>query len=122
MAIESNISELAANASADAVCALLDDGYLEIYSRGGSLLAEARLGTRAFGTARSGVAVANAIGTAAVESPGIAGSFKAKTKNRDFVFGGSVGTKNADMVLDETKLFRGDELTITDLKYKQRVA
>ena len=115
------ISELAANAAADAVCAMLDDGYLEIYSRDGQLLTEARFGTRAFKSAKAGVAEANTISPALVDVAGIAGTFKAKTKQREDVFGGSVGTAGTDLILDETKLFQGDEITITALNYQQRL-
>src|SRR4051812_26349881 len=72
MALNSQLANVAANAEADAVATLLNNGYLRIYSGTQAatadtaigaqvLLAELRFGATAFGAAVAGVATANAI-------------------------------------------------------------
>jgi hypothetical protein len=72
MANQPRMANVAANAAADAVCALLNNGYLRLYDgtqpatgdtavSGQVLLAELRFNATAFGAASGGVATANAI-------------------------------------------------------------
>ena len=72
MALNPKRSNAAVSAAADAVCPLLNNGYLRIYSgtqpatadtalSSNTLLAELRFGATAFGAASNGVATANSI-------------------------------------------------------------
>lgn len=72
MALDTRLSNVAANAGIDAIAALLNNGYIRIYSgtrpatadtalSGNTLLAEPRFGATAFASAVAGVATANAI-------------------------------------------------------------
>lgn len=101
------------NAAVDAMAALLNNGYLRIYSgtqpaNGNAslgaavLLAELRFGATAFGGASSGLATANAItSTTDAAASGTAAFFRAfKSDGTTPVTDGSVGTSSADVILD----------------------
>lgn len=83
------ISNAGASAEADGLTALLNNGYLRLYSgtrpatadtalSGNTLLAELRFGATAFGAASNGVATANAIAQdSAADATGTATFFRA---------------------------------------------
>src|SRR4051812_32376973 len=110
MAHSPSLANVAANAAADAVTALLATGYLRIYSGtqptnadtaigAQVLLAELRFGATAFAASVAGVATANAITSdAAADATGTAAWFRAlKSDGTTVVFDGSVGTSGADL-------------------------
>jgi len=102
-------SNAAVNAEADNVCALLNNGYLRIYSgtqpanadtalSGNTLLAELRFSATAFAAAVAGQAVANAIATVTATAAGTATFFRTfKSDGATAVMDGSVGTSGSDM-------------------------
>lgn len=117
MALNTQLSNTAVNAQADALAALLNSGYLRIYSgtqpatadtalSGNTLLAELRFGATAFGAAAAGLLTANAItADSAADATGTAGFFRAfKSDGTTVVMDGSVGTSAANMILATTSI------------------
>ena len=117
MAKNTQLSNAAANAEADALAALLNSGYLRIYD--GSqpadantavssqvLLAELRFGATAFGAAVAGVITANAItGDSDANATGTAAWFRAlKSDGTTVVMDGSVGTSGTNLVVATTSI------------------
>jgi hypothetical protein len=130
MANSPKISNEAASAEADATTALLANGYLRIYDgtqpstadtavSGQTLLAELRFGSPAFGAASNGVATANAItADSSANATGTATWFRAlKSNGTSPVFDGSVGTSDADLVLNSVAIAVGAEVAVTALTY-----
>lgn len=125
------ISDTAANAAANAVTALCNSGFLQIYSgtqpanantaiSGQTLLAKLTFGTTAFGAAAAGVATANAIGSATASASGTASWFRVfKSDDTTVVFDGSVGTSGADLNLNSTSISSGATVSVTSLTYTQ---
>src|SRR5215472_5850935 len=103
------ISDAAAKAATNAVCALCNGGTIEVRSgtqpananatATGTLLVTLTFAATAFAAAAAGVAAANAIGAANAVATGTAAWFRAKTSGGGAVFDGSVGTSAADLVL-----------------------
>lgn len=146
MAANTNISMAVAKAALDAVVDRLDTGTggnarLRIY--GGSqpgrpddaigtqtLLAEIDLGTMTvFGNATTGTgtesntAVATASGIlpktqSTATASGTAAWFRAVNKGATAIIDGSVGTSNADLILDNTSIASGQEVKINSWKVK----
>ena len=117
MALNPKRSNTAVSAAADAVCPLLNNGYLRLYSgtqpatadtavTTQTLLAELRWNATAFGAASSGVATANAItADTSADNTGTATWFRAlKSDGTTVVFDGSVGTSGADLNLNSTSI------------------
>jgi len=146
MAVDTNISMASAKAALDAVVDRLDTGTaanarLRIYdgSQPGrpddavgtqTLLAEIDLGTAAvFGAAATGTgtlantatATASAIlpktCTAATAS-GTAAWFRAVNKDATAIIDGSVGTSDADLILDNVSIASGQEVKLNSWKVK----
>lgn len=128
MALNPKRSNAAANAACDAMAALLNNGYLRIYSgtqpatadtalSGNTLLAELRFGATAFGSAVAGVATANAITSdSSADATGTATFFRAlKSDGSSVVYDGSVGTSSADLVLGSTSIVSGAAVAVTSL-------
>lgn len=125
-------ADAAVNAAADAVCALCNSGYLRIYTApqpatadtaisDQTLLAELTFGATAFGAASGGVAEANAItADSDANATGTAAWFRAlKSDGTTSVFDGSVGTSDADLVLNSVAIQENAEVSITSLTYTQ---
>lgn len=123
-------SNLAATTEADAVCALLNTGYLRIFDGTQAatadtavgaqvLLAELRFGATAFGGATNGVATANAITSdTAANATGTASWFRAlKSDGTSVVFDGSVGTSGADLNLNSTAIQVNAQVDCTAFTY-----
>lgn len=125
------LSNESATASADAVVALLADGYLRIYDgtqpnwpddavTTQTLLAELRLGNPAFGAAVDGVAMANVI---AGEDSAIGGTptwYRAlKSDGTSPVQDGSVGTSGTTLVLDMATIPSGATVDVGSWEYTQ---
>jgi hypothetical protein len=111
MALTPKLSNAAANAGADAICALLNNGFLDIYDGSQPATADtavstqtklARLtfGATAFGASSAGVASASAIGAdSSADATGTAAWFRAlKSDGTTVVFDGSVGTSAATSI------------------------
>jgi hypothetical protein len=124
MAHAATLANVAANAAADAVCALLNSGYLRVYDgtrpattdtalSGNTLLAEFRFAATAFGAASAGVATANAIDpeTSAPASGTATFGRLFKTDGTTAVMDGEVGTSSSDINISSTTITAGDVLS-----------
>jgi hypothetical protein len=111
------LANATANAQASTLAALLNSGYLRLYSgtqpasadtalSGNTLLAELRFGATAFGAPTNGVIVANAItADSDAKATGTAAFFRAFSSDGvTVVMDGSVDTANANMVLATTSI------------------
>lgn len=132
MALNPKLGDAAVNAAADAVCTLLNNGYLRIYTTAQpagadtavsdqTLLAELRFGATAFGGAVAGVATANAITKdSSANATGNAAWFRAlKSDGTTAVFDGSVGTATSDLVLNSVAIQENAEVSVTAMTYTQ---
>ncbi len=130
MALNPKLTDLAATTEANAVAALLNNGWLRLYS--GSqpstadeavssqvVLAELRFGNPAFGSASDGVAAANAIaGDASANATGTATWFRCfKSDGATPVFDGSVGTSNSNVVLNSAEISAGAQVDVTSFTF-----
>lgn len=113
MALNPKFSNACVNAEADALAALLNTGYLRIYSgtqpatadtglSGNTLLAELRFSATAFPGAVAGLLTANAITSdLAADATGTAAFFRAlKSDGSSVVYDGTVGTASADAIIN----------------------
>jgi hypothetical protein len=132
MALAPRMSNAGANAAADAVTALLNNGYLRLYDGTQAatadtaigaqvLLAELRWNATAFGAASGGVSTANAItDDSSANATGTASWFRAlKSDGTTVVFDGSVGTASADLILASTAISSGATVSVTSFSYTQ---
>lgn len=131
MAHNPHLADAAANASANAVCALLNSGKLRVYDgtqpasantaiTTQNLLAELTFGVTAFGAAAAGVAAANAVTSATAPATGTAAWFRAvKSDGITVVWDGSVGTSGADLNLNSTAISSGATVAVSSLTYTQ---
>lgn len=123
-------TNLAVTTEADAVCPLVNNGYLRIYDGTQAatadtavgaqvLLAELRFGATAFGGAVNGVATANAVTSdTANNATGTASWFRAlKSDGTTAVFDGSVGTSGADLNLNSVALQINAQTDVTSFLY-----
>jgi hypothetical protein len=132
MALNPKLSNAGANAAADATCALLNSGYLRIYS--GSqptdadtaigaqvLLAELRYNATAFSGAVAGVATANALtADSAADATGTATWFRSlKSDGTTGVFDGSVGLATANLILNAVAIVSGAAVSVSSHTYTQ---
>lgn len=125
------LSTFAANAAANAVAALLTDGYLRIY--GGSRpsspeitvgaarpLAELRFGSLPFDAAVDGAAVTTGLSRDFADESGRATWFRAVAADRQTVIlDGSVGLSGADLNLSNVEFTAGAEVTVSLFRYAQ---
>jgi hypothetical protein len=120
MASNQKFSNAAVNARCTALVGQLDDGYLRIYAgtqptdadtatSGQLLLAELRYDTPAFGAPVAGVAVSNPLlPDASANATGTATWFRAlQSDGTTVVMDGSVGTSDADLLLDNVDIVEG---------------
>lgn len=132
MANNPTMANVAANAAADAVCALANTGYLRIYSGtqpatadtaigAQVLLAELRFGATAFGAAVAGVATANAItADASANATGTATWFRVlKSDGTTALWDGSVGTSGADLNVATVAFVLGAVISVSSFTYTQ---
>jgi hypothetical protein len=130
MALNPKLAEAAANAEADAVCALLNSGKLRIYD--GSqpatgdtaidaqvLLAELTFGNPAFGAASAGVATANSItADSDANATGTASWFRTvKSDGTTKVFDGSAGVSGCNLNLNSVAIQQHAEVSVTAFTY-----
>ena len=132
MALSPKRSNTAVSAAADAVCPLLNNGYLRLYTdpkpanadtaiSSQTLLAELRFGSTAFGAASNGVATANAItADSSADNTGTATWFRAlKSDGTTAVLDGSVGTSSADLILNSVSISAGAQVSVTSFTYTE---
>lgn len=124
-------ANVAVNAAADAVCALLNSGKLQIYDGSQPVtadtevdaqvkLAELTFGSPAFAAAVAGVATANAITEdSAADATGTASWFRALTSGDGKTFDGSVGTSGCDLNLNSVEIQVNAEVSVTSMTYTQ---
>ena len=130
MALNLKLSNAAANAAVDALTALLNSGYIRIYS--GSqptdantaigaqvLLAELTFGATAFGAAVAGVATANAITQdSSANATGTAAWARFfKSDGTTVVCDGSVGTASSNLILNTTSIVSGVPVSCSALTF-----
>lgn len=123
-------SNASASAEADAVCPLLNNGYLRIYDGTQAtnadtavgaqvLLAELRFGATAAGAAVNGVSTFNTITKdSAANATGTATWFRALQSNgTTVVMDGSVGTSGCDLNMNSVAIQANAEVDITSFTY-----
>ena len=117
MALNTQMSDAAVNAEADALAVLLNNGYLRIYDGTQAatadtavgaqvLLAELRFNATAFAAAVSGVLTANAITPdSSANASGTASWFRClKSDGTSAIMDGSVGTSAANLIIATTTI------------------
>lgn len=132
MALAPKLSNAGANAAANAVCALLNSGFLDIYDgtqpatadtaiSGNTKLAGLTFGSTAFGSASAGVATANAITQDSdADNTGTATWFRAtKSDHTTVVFDGSVGASGCNLNLATASIVQHGTVSVTALTYTQ---
>ena len=115
-----------ANAACDAMAALANSGRLKIYDgtqpataatavTTQNVLADLTMNATAFGAASGGVATAIAITSeSSADASGTATWFRLyKSDNSTVILDGSVGTSNADLVLNTTSIVAGAAVSIS---------
>ena len=130
MALNPFISDAAAKAATDAVCALCNGGTIQVRSgtqpananaaATGTLLVTLGFSATAFAPAGAtgGQAAANAITSANAVASGTASWFRAfKSDGTTAVFDGSVGTATADLILSSVALTSGGNVAVSSLTY-----
>jgi hypothetical protein len=119
---------VALNAEADAVCALLDGGTLELLSgtppaspttaiRAQTRLARLRFQTPAFQPAQHGSAVAYPLVPDIAAAAGEPTWFRAVRPDGTPVFDGTIGAGKADLALSSARLVAGSTVRLADLTY-----
>lgn len=132
MALTPRLANVGANAAANAVCALCNSGFVDIYdgtiptnadTAVGAQVKLARLafGATAFGGASAGVATANTITSdTSADATGTASWFRAYESNgTTVVFDGSVGTSGCDLNLGSVSIVAGGTVAISSFTYTQ---
>jgi hypothetical protein len=140
MALNPKLTNAAVSAAADAVCALANGGYLELYdgtqpaTGDTAIAAQVNLATLTFGSpafagAVNGVAAANAIGDDAdANQTGIAAWFRVfKTGHTPGsgdeallrVFDGSIGTATSNLILNSVNIQQHARVSVTSFQYTQ---
>lgn len=132
MALSQKLSNAGANAGADAICALLNNGYIRIYDGAQAadadtvlgaqvLLAELRWNATAFGGAVAGVAAAGSItADSSANATGTASWFRAlKSDGTTVVFDGSVGTSGCNLNLNSVAIQSGAAVSVSSYSFTQ---
>lgn len=133
MSLAPKLANVAANAAADAVTALLNSGKLRIYdgtqpATGDTAittqnqLAELTFNATAFGAAVAGVATANAITSDTdADATGTATWFRAfKSDGTTAVYDGSVGTSGCNLNLNSAAIQQHAQVSVSSLTYTQQ--
>ncbi len=126
MATNLKVSIAAANTALNALAALANGGYIDVYATaqpstpetapGGTALATLVLGSTAFAAASGGVLTANAISPVTIANTGTALWFRAtESDHATPLWDGDIGTSGADMILAATLLVAGARLSVSSL-------
>ena len=125
MALTTQISTAARNAMADALAALLNTGFIDIYDgsqpagpgtaiTSQTKLAHLPLSATAFGSSSGGVATANAITTENAIATSTASWFRAyKADGTTAVIDGSVGTSGCNINVNSTAFVSGAPVSVS---------
>jgi hypothetical protein len=131
MANNIKLANIGANAAADAVAALLNGGFLDIYDGAQPATSDTAITTQvklarlnfnatAFGSAAAGVATANSItADSAADATGTAAWFRACKSDGSAVFDGSVGTSGCDLNLATTAIVANAQISVSSFTYTQ---
>jgi hypothetical protein len=132
MALNPKMSNAAASAAADAVCALANNGYLRVYDgtqpatvdtaiSTQTQLAEVRFGATAFAAASNGVATANAIASdSAADATGTATWYRVfKSDGTAALFDGSVGTSGANLNFATVNFVANAQIDVSSFTFTQ---
>jgi hypothetical protein len=120
-------------AAVNAVAALLNNGFVAVYSGSqpaldgsltGTQLAEATFGATAFGSGSASggtvTATANAITSGTISNTGTAGyAALLKSDNATVVMTGSVGTSSADLIVNTTAFVSGATFAVSSATISQ---
>ena len=99
---------VALNAAADAIAALLDGGTLQFQTSADAETATVAFGNPAFGAAVAGVATANAITPDSSAAGGVTTKFVCRTSAAALVVAGTAGSAGTeDMVMDNATISAG---------------
>lgn len=111
------------DAAVNAVCTLLNSGFIKVYTGSqpaengavtGTLLATMTFGSTAFGASSGGTATANSISAGLAGNTGTAGYFAlVKTDGTTVVGTGTCGTSGADLNLNSLSIVTGANVTCT---------
>lgn len=127
MASNLKLANASVNAKADALAARLNGGFIDIYDGAQPATADTAIGAQtklarltfgnpAFGAAVDGVATANAITKdSAADATGTAAWFRALTSGGAAVMDGTVGTSNADCIINTTSIVQNAEVSCTGM-------
>lgn len=131
MALNTQLSNLAVNTEANALAALLNGGYIDIYDgvqpatadtalSGNNLLVTLNLSLTAFGSSSGGVITANTISPGVCALTGTATFFRAyKSDHTTAVMDGTVGVVigQANLILSTTALTSGTTVNVTSFTH-----
>jgi len=130
MALNTQVSDTASNAAADALGALLNNGYLRLYTTAQpanantalgaqTLLATLRFSATAFPASVAGVLAANAITSDTnAAATGTAVWFRAlKSDGTTVVMDGSVGTATSNLIVPTTAINAGQTVAVSSFVY-----
>jgi hypothetical protein len=129
MALNTQISDAAANAACNALCALASGGSLKIYSgaqpangntaiSGQTLLATLALSATAFGNAVAGAATANAITSATAVATGTAAWFRIlKADGTTVVLDGTIGASGCNINMNSIAIQTGATVAVSSFTY-----
>ena len=125
MALNTQLSDAAANAACNALTALVNSGSIKIYTgtqpangnaglSGNTLLATLPLNSTAFGSAAAGAAALNASGvSASAGNTGTATWFRVCNSSGTGIWDGSIGTSGCNINLNSTSVQSGAAVTVT---------
>jgi hypothetical protein len=130
MALNTQLSNVAVNAMADALATLLNTGYLRIYSGTQAatadtaigaqvLLAELRFNATAAPAASGGLLTFNAITSdSSADATGTAAWFRAlKSDGTTVIMDGSVGTSASNMIIATTSISSGQTVSCSSFTH-----
>ncbi len=131
MALTPKLSNAAANAAVNAVTALMNSGFIDIYTGTQPTNADTAIGAQvklarltlnatAFGAASAGVATANAITSdSSADATGTAAWFRALTSGGAMMWDGSVGTSGCNLNLNSVSIVAAAPVAVTSFTYTQ---
>ena len=134
MSKNTQLSDVAANAEADAIVRLLDNGYLRIYDGAQpadadtavttqNLLAELRFAATSAPAALGGVLTFSTIAAVVAAATGTAAWFRAlKSDGTSAVFDGSVGASAANMILAALNIQADSQVSVSNFTYTAQKA
>ena len=129
MAKNTQLSNVAANAEADAIARLVDNGYLRIYDGAQpanadtaittqNLLAELRFAATSGPAASAGVVTFSTIAAVVAVATGTAAWFRAlKSDGTTVVFDGSVAGATANMILAALNIQANAQVSVSNFTY-----